>query len=112
MDSILESIKKMLGIQPDYRVFDQDLMIHINTVLAILHQIGIGPSEGYILEDGNEIWDDYIDKEQLVMVKTFIYLKVKLVFDPPGSGILVENIKSQISELEWRLLIEGGDDDE
>ena len=107
MDSILDSIKKLLGIQPEYRVFDEDLIIHINTVLVILNQLNIGPPEGFLIYDGTELWEDYIDKEQINMVKSYIYLKVRLMFDPPGSGILVDSINRMLSELEWRLYLEG-----
>ena len=117
MDSILDSIKKLLGIQPEYMAFDQDLIIHINTVLVILNQLNVGPPEGFLIYDGTESWDDYIVKEQISMVKSYIYLRVRLLFDPPGSGILVDSINRMISELEWRLYLEGdspkgGDDNE
>ena len=107
MESILDSIKKLLGIQPEYRAFDEDLIIHINTVFIILNQLSIGPEEGFMIVDGSESWDDFVKGINETMVKTYIYLKVRLMFDPPTSGVLVESMNSMISELEWRLLLEG-----
>lgn len=115
MESILDSIKKLLGIQPEYRAFDEDLIIHINTVFIILNQLNVGPEEGFMIVDGSESWDDFIKGINETMVKTYIYLKVRLMFDPPTSGVLVESMNSMISELEWRLYLEGdkgGDKDE
>ena len=107
MDSILDSIKKLLGIQPEYRAFDEDLIIHINTVFAILNQIGIGPREGFFIVDESTNWDEYMSDINQASVRTYVYLKVRLLFDPPGSGILVDSINRMISELEWRLYLEG-----
>lgn len=107
MDSILDSIKKLLGIQPEYRAFDDDIIIHINTVFAILNQIGIGPKEGFFIVDETTNWDEYMSDINQASVRTYVYLKVKLLFDPPGSGILVDSINRMLSELEWRLYLEG-----
>lgn len=107
MDSILDSIKKLLGIQPEYRAFDEDLIIHINTVFAVLNQIGIGPREGFFIVDESTNWDEYMSDINQASVRTYVYLKVRLLFDPPGSGILVDSINRMISELEWRLYLEG-----
>ena len=107
MDSILDSIKKLLGIQPEYRAFDEDLIIHINTVFAILNQIGIGPQEGFFIVDESANWDEYMSDINQASVRTYVYLKVRLLFDPPGSGILVDSINRMLSELEWRLYLEG-----
>lgn len=107
MDSILDSIKKLLGIQPEYKAFDEDLIIHINTIFAVLNQIGIGPKEGFFIVDETTYWDEYMTDINQAIVRTYIYLKVRLLFDPPGSGILVDSINRMISELEWRLYLEG-----
>lgn len=107
MDSILDSIKKLLGIQPEYRVFDVDLIIHINTVFVFLNQIGIGPQEGFFITDETTSWDDYMTDINQALVRTYMYLRVRLMFDPPGSGILVDSINRMLSELEWRLYLEG-----
>ena len=106
-DSILTSIKKMLGITEECTDFDADLIIHINSVLMILTQIGVGPSEGFFIEDNEDFWDDFLedDIEQLEAVKTFVYLKVRLIFDPPSSSAVAESFNRTISELEWRLHI-------
>ena len=115
MESILDSIKKLLGIQPEYRAFDEDLIIHINTVFIILNQLNIGPEEGFMIVDGSESWDDFVKGINETMVKTYIYLKVRLMFDPPTSGVLIDSMNNMISELEWRLFLEGdkgGDSDE
>lgn len=106
-DSILTSIKKMLGITEECTDFDADLIIHINSVLMILTQIGVGPSEGFFIEDKEDFWDDFLedDIEQLEAVKTFVYLKVRLIFDPPSSSAVAESFNRTISELEWRLHI-------
>lgn len=104
MDSILTSIKKLLGIEPDYTVFDTDLIIHINSVFSILNQLGIGPDDGFVISDENSKWDEYINGlNNIEMVKTYVYLKVRLIFDPPASGTATECINKQIAELEWRL---------
>ena len=105
--SILDSIKKMLGIDASYTIFDQDIIMHINTVFMILNQLGVGPAEGFSIEDNKKIWKDYLnDDTKLESVKSYIYLKVKLLFDPPLSTAVIEAIKQQINELEWRLNVE------
>ena len=106
MDSILISIKKMLGITPDYTYFDTDLIIHINSVLAILTQIGVGSSEGFAIEDSTETWEDFVDDEKTIQfVKSYVYLKVKMLFDPSLSSAVIESSKGLINELEWRLMV-------
>lgn len=104
MDSILTSIKKLLGITEDQTDFDIDIIMHINTVFTILNEMGVGPEEGFTINGYYEVWDDYIiDKRKFDKVKTYMYLKVRLYFDPPQNSSLTESIKQQISELEWRL---------
>lgn len=105
MESILTSIKKLLGIEADYEHFDADIIMHINSVFMILTQLGVGPSEGFIIEDDSATWSDFLSDTELVnlaAVKTFIHLKVRLMFDPPSSSV-AEQINKQLSELEWRL---------
>ena len=104
MDSILTSIKKLLGIEEEYTQFDSDIIMHINTVFLNLTQLGVGPAEGFLIEDDSATWDDFIgDSNQLQAVETYVYLKVKLLFDPPLSSSVTESINRIISELEWRL---------
>ena len=107
MDNILTSIKKLLGINPEYQEFDQDIIMHINTVFMILNQLNIGPSEGFVIVDGLEEWGDYTTALNENAVRTFIYLKVKLMFDPPTSSVLMDSINNTLAELEWRLYLEG-----
>ena len=103
-DSILNSIKKLLGIQTDYKNFDTDIIIHINSVFMILNQLGIGPKQGFKIEGDTETWSDYIsDGDDLESIKTYVYLKVKIVFDPALSGTVMEANKEVLRELEWRL---------
>lgn len=104
MDSILTSIKKLLGIAEDYKQFDEDLIMHINSVFLNLTQLGVGPAEGFMIEDDAMEWIDFIeDSMQLQAVKSYMYLKVKLLFDPPLSSAVIESTNRMISELEWRL---------
>lgn len=106
MDSILTSIKKLLGIEEDYTHFDPDIIMCINTVFTVLTQIGIGPKEGFSIEDETAVWSDFIPStRQMEAVKTYIHLKVKLLFDPPLSSAVIEAMKQQISEIEWRLYV-------
>ena len=104
MESILTSIKKLLGIAEDYEHFDQDIIMHINTVLAILTQLGVGPAIGFSIADKSTKWNEFIsNKLYYEPVKTYVYLKVKLLFDPPQSSIVLEATNRMISELEFRL---------
>lgn len=106
MESILTSIKKMLGITEEYEHFDADIIMHINSVFLNLTQIGVGPEEGFFIEDATAEWMDFIeDAIHLQAVKSYMYLKVKLLFDPPLSSAVVEAMNRQISEFEWRLLV-------
>lgn len=107
MDSILLSIKKLLGIQPTYTNFDEDIIIHINTAFAALNQLGVGPSDGFLVENENVAWSDYITTYNLSMIRSYVYLKVRLLFDPPTSSVLIESINRTIDELEWRIFLEG-----
>lgn len=104
MESILTSIKKLLGITEEYDQFDPDIIMHINSVFMILTQLGVGPAEGFSIEDDTAVWTDFIqDVKKLESVKTYIYLKVKLAFDPPFSSAVIESMNRLINELEWRL---------
>lgn len=104
MESILTSIKKLLGITEDYEHFDVDLIMHINSVFLVLTQLGVGPKEGFIIEDANTIWADFIESStQLQAVKSYMYMKVKLLFDPPLSSSVIESMNRMIAEYEWRL---------
>lgn len=104
MDSILTSVKKMLGIASDYNHFDADIIMHINSVFMILHQLGVGPVEGFTIEGNDETWDEFIkDEFTIESVKSYMYLKVSLLFDPPTSTNVLEAKNRLASELEWRL---------
>ena len=104
MDSILTSVKKMLGIAEEYDHFDADLIVHINSVLTILGQLGVGPDEGFFIEDDGAEWTDFVpDMSNLQFIKTYVYQKVKLLFDPPQSASAIEALNRSISELEWRI---------
>ena len=103
-DSILDTIKKLLGPDQSYNYFDQDIIIHINTAIMNLTDIGVGPKEGFSIKSSEEVWSDFIaDIKQFEAVKTYIYLKVKLIFDPHLSSSVIEIYNKQINELEWRL---------
>ena len=105
MESILTSIKKLLGIAADYKHFDMDIIIHINSVFAILTQLGVGPSDGFSIENEFPIWDDFMSSEdkRFRMIKTYVYMKVKLVFDPPTNSSHLQALKDAVDEYEWRL---------
>lgn len=103
MESVLNSIKKLLGIAEDYTVFDTDLIIHINSVLSILTQLGVGPPEGFSIEGPEDEWVSFVDDSKVQMVRTYVYMKVRLVFDPPSSSAVIKSMEDSIKEYEWRL---------
>lgn len=104
MDSILTSIKKMLGIVEEYEHFDPEIIMHINSVLFVLTQLGVGPSEGFSIKDKTAVWDDFITiGMDIEAVKSYVYLKVRLLFDPPTNSAVMESTNRLISEFEWRL---------
>lgn len=105
--SILNSIKKLLGIDQKYTQFDTDIIMHINSVFMVLNQLGVGPAKGFRITGPDQKWKDYItDDDNLDAVKTYIHLKVKAVFDPPLNSTVMEAHKQMISELEWRLNVQ------
>ena len=106
MGSILTSIKIMLGLGSDYTPFDNELVIFINSALSKLTQLGVGPDEGFVLVDLTETWDDLLgDLTNLEMVKNYIYIDVRLLFDPPGNSFIVDAFKKQQEELAWRITV-------
>lgn len=106
MDSILTSIKKLLGIGENDINFDVDILVHINTALAILPQIGISNASTIYVEDSSTTWNSLIGNDyRLNLIKTYVYQKVKLAFDPPSSSAAIEALTRSISELEWRINI-------
>lgn len=105
--SILTSIKKLLGIPEEYEQFDSDLIMHINSVFMILKQLGVGPESGFSISDSSSTWDEFIqDEKTFAAVKSYIHMKVKLLFDPPLSSSVIDCMKQVINELEWRLNVE------
>jgi hypothetical protein len=103
-DSILISTKKILGIAEDYTAFDLDIITHINTTFSTLTQLGVGPSEGFMIEDESAVWDDFVsDDNQFNAIKSYVFLQVKHIFDPPTTSYLIDSQERQIAQLEWRL---------
>lgn len=109
-ESILKDVKKNLGLDDAYKAFDHDVITHINTCFFTLNQLGIGPTEGFMIEDENVRWVDFVDGDLNMAarnaLKTYFYLKVRSIFDPPGTPHHINAIKEQITELENRLLTE------
>lgn len=106
MESILTSIKAMLGITEQYTHFDAELIMHINSAFSILTQIGVGPSVGFSIQDSYATWTDFMETDaRLEMVKTYMYQKVKFMFDPPDRSVIADAMKRQIDELEFRLSV-------
>lgn len=102
--SILTSTKKLLGIAEEYTQFDMDIIMHINSALFVATQLGVGPSTGFSISDSTATWDSFVTNlENLEAIKSYIYLKVRLLFDPPTSSAAIESINRLISEYEWRL---------
>ena len=102
-DSILDTIKKLLGADTTTD-FDTDIIIHINSVFGILKQLGYGPDEGYAISDNTATWSDYLqNRSDLNLIKTYIYMRVKSLFDPPQSGFLTDSMTKIIQEFEWRI---------
>lgn len=106
-DNILDSIKKKLGIDGAGDVFDEDIKISINTSLMILKQLGVGPVEGFEVNTGDETWSDFLGEDlvNLSAVKDYVFLKARLLFDPPTNSSLLQSSKELIAELEWRLYV-------
>lgn len=106
-DSIFVTIKKMLGLGDGYTPFDMDIMVHINSALMELCQLGIGPTEGFQISDYDTSWSEFItDKEMLGSVKNYIYLSVKILFDPPTNSFVLDAMQKQIEKLGWRLNVQ------
>lgn len=112
-ESIFESIKSLLGPDASYDVFDQDILIHINTAIAVLTQLGVGPKTGFVVTGPDETWEDFIgsDKTELHMAKTYIYMKVKIAFDPPTNSSVLTAYQEACKEYEWRLNVAVDPDD-
>ena len=107
MENILDSIKKLLGIDEADLNFDQELIMHINSVFMVLNQLGVGPVGGFKISSNEEVWTDFVSTRlDLESVKSYIYLKVRLLFDPPQNSFLVGSIEKQIEENEWRLQVQ------
>lgn len=102
-DSILDSTKKMLGFEPDYTAFDLDIITHINTVFFTLQQLGVGPDQGFMIVDREATWAEFVGTDNINGVKSYVYLRVRLLFDPPTSSFHLESLNKQAGELEWRL---------
>ena len=104
MDSILNSVKKVLGIEADDTSFDEDILMHTNSAFATLNQLGVGPADGFMIEDDVATWDTFLGTDlRLNNVKSYIYLSVRLIFDPPATSFTITALKDQLKELEWRV---------
>lgn len=104
MDSILTSVKKVLGIDEEYTAFDPDIIMHINAVFSTLQQLGIGPENGFSIVSKAETWSSFLGEDSnLNAVKTYVFLRVRLLFDPPATGFGLDAMREQVKEMEWRL---------
>lgn len=105
-DSILDVTKKLVGIEPEYTDFDLDIITHINSTFFILQQLGVGPVDGFFITDSTSKWAEFIGTEQINAVKSYMKLKVQLLFDPPTTSFAIDALKAQAQEFEWRLNVQ------
>jgi hypothetical protein len=106
-DSILDNTKRTLNLAPDYTPFDQAIILYINSVFSTLNQLGIGPDAGFMIEDNTALWSSFLEGDlRLNNVKAYMYLRVRLLFDPPTIGYLVDALQAQVKELEWRINVQ------
>lgn len=105
VDTILSDIKKLLGVDASYTAFDTDIKLHINSVFSLLHQVGAAPQDAvFEIETGQETWGQFIsDKTQINLVKSYVYTRVRILFDPPQTSFGISALEKQASEFEWRL---------
>ena len=107
---ILEDVKKVIGFDPDFTEFDLDITMHVNSAFATLNQVGVGPEEGFSVDDGTELWSDFIEDTRLSMVKSYVFLKVKLQFDTStATSYYINNMSDMAKEYEWRLQVASSD---
>jgi len=108
MDSILTSIKKLLGMDASYTHFDDDIIMHINTSLMSVNLLGVGPEDGFAITDAVSKWEDLLGVSDISVeaVKTYVYLQVRLAFDPPQTSFVIESINKQILALEWKINVQ------
>lgn len=115
-DSVLYSVKKQLGLAPDYGAFDTELVIHINSIFGILNQLGVGPAKPFSIDGPDQTWCKFTKDDRVIdIVQTYMYLKVRTLFDPPSAATMFQAMNDQIDEYEFRLYVlgdEGGDDDD
>jgi len=105
-ESILTSTKKILGMAPEFKAYDLDVITHINSVLSTLEQIGVGPAGGFFIEDETAKWGDLLGSDpRLNMVKSYVFLRVRLLFDPPGTSFAIASLEKQAEQMEWRLQV-------
>lgn len=109
--SILTSTKKAIGLAEDYEVFDPEIVMHINSVFAILNQLGVGPDSPFMIEGKEETWEDFIAQQNTENVRSYMFLKVKSLFDPPSTATMNEVYERAIQEAEWRLTVAADPED-
>ena len=107
---ILESVKRSLGITKDYTPFDADVVMHINSSFAVLNQLGVGPDSPFMIEGYDETWEDFISQANTEDVRSYMFMKVKMFFDPPATSTMYESYQKMISELEWRMTVAAEED--
>ncbi len=105
-DSILVTVKQILGVPDTYDVFDMTIITHINSVFSVLGQLGVGPSENFYIEDESDFWDDFFSESDLNLIRSYVFLKVKMLFDPPTTSFLLDAMNKQISEFESRIAVQ------
>lgn len=106
LDSILDSTKKVLGIDAEFDAFDVDVIMHINSAFATLNQLGLGPAEGFMIEDRQAVWGDYLEDDlNLNSVRNYVYLKVRIIFDPPATSFTLQSLEKQLEEFTYRLSV-------
>ena len=106
-DSVLDSTKKILGFDPDYNAFDLDIITHLNMAFSVLHQLGVGPTVPFVVSDSSDNWSSFIgDNKAIESVKSYVWAKVRLIFDPPPTSFGIAALEKVCSELEWRLNVQ------
>lgn len=111
-DSVLTSTKKALGLAEDYPAFDPEIIMHINSVFSTLYQLGFGPKDGFLVEDKEQTWEEFIgERKNVASLKSYMYLKVRLLFDPPATSFAITAAQDQIKEFEFRLNVQREEED-